>query len=50
MTSKHRVVMKNVETQRNGDGGISLVSKHANIKLDRFTMYVLAAGDPAPAR
>ncbi len=49
-TSKHRVVMKNVETQRNNDGGISLVSKYANLKLDRRTTYVLAAGDLTPAR
>ncbi len=45
--SKHRVLMKNVESTRNGDGAVTLTSKRSNIKLDKTTIYVLAAGDPA---
>lgn len=48
-TSDRRVVMKDVDVQRGGDGAIILVSKHANIKLDRFTTYVLSADAP-PAK
>jgi hypothetical protein len=42
VTSLHRVKMKNVETDRNADGTVTLVSSHSNIKLDRATTYVLA--------
>jgi hypothetical protein len=45
--SKHRVLMKNVESTRHGDGAVTLTSKRSNIKLDKTTTYVLAAGDPA---
>jgi hypothetical protein len=45
--SKHRVLMKNVESTRNGDGAVTLTSKRSNIKLDKTTTYVLAAGDLA---
>lgn len=44
-TSAHRVQMKNVQTDRNADGTIALVSSHSNIKLDRSTTYVLAGAD-----
>jgi len=43
VTSKHRVLMKNVESGQASDGGVELVSKKSNIKLERFTTYVLAA-------
>lgn len=46
--SKHRVLMKNVESARNNDGAITLISKSGNIKLDKETPYVLA-GNPLPA-
>lgn len=46
--SKHRVLMKNVESERNNVGAITLVSKSVDIKLDKDTAYVLA-GDPLPA-
>jgi hypothetical protein len=46
--SKHRVLMKGVESARNNDGTITLVSKSVNIKLDKDTAYVLA-GNPLPA-
>lgn len=42
VTSKHRVLMKNVESGQAGDGGVELVSKKSNIKLERYTTYVLA--------
>ncbi len=45
--SQHRVLMKKVESTRNHDGAITLTSKHFNIKLDKQTTYVLAAGEPA---
>lgn len=52
--SSHRVRMKNVETDRNADGSLALVSSHSNIKLDRSIIYVLAssellANSPKPA-
>ncbi len=37
--------MKNVESMRNSDGAVTLTSKRFNIKLDKQTTYVLAAGD-----
>ena len=46
--SKHRILMKNVESERNNVGAITLVSKSVNIKLDKETAYVLA-GSPLPA-
>jgi hypothetical protein len=46
--SKHRVLMKNVESVRNSDGAVTLTSKHSNIKLDKTTTYVLASGDLLP--
>ena len=41
-TSERRAVLKDVDTERGSDGGIVLVSSHTNLKLDRFTTYVLA--------
>jgi hypothetical protein len=41
-TSQHRVQMKNVETERDSDGTVTLVSSHSNIKLDKATTYVVA--------
>jgi hypothetical protein len=43
--SKHRVLMKDIESSRNEDGTVTLTSKRFNIKLDKSTTYVLAAGD-----
>jgi len=48
--SKHRVLMKDVESTRNGDGAVTLTSTHFTIKLDKTTTYVLAAGDLMPAK
>jgi hypothetical protein len=49
-TSKHRVLMKNVESTRNSDGAVTLTSKHSNIKIDKLTTYVLATGDLLPMK
>lgn len=46
--SKHRALMKNVESARDNDGAITLISKSVNIKLDKDIPYVLA-GNPLPA-
>jgi hypothetical protein len=45
--STHRVLMKNVEATRTHEGAIALTSKRANIKLDKTTTYVFAAGELA---
>lgn len=50
VTSKHRVLMKEVVAERGGDGGIVLVSKRTNLKFDHFTTYVLAAGEVPGAK
>ena len=47
--SSRPVSMKNVELEPANDGGIVLVSEHANIKLYKLTTYVFAAGEP-PAK
>jgi hypothetical protein len=46
--SKHPVLIKNVESEHNHDGTITLISKRGNIKLDKETAYVLT-GNPLPA-
>ncbi len=43
--SPHRVPMKNMELTRHGDGAVTLTSTRSNIKLDKSTTYVFAAGD-----
>jgi hypothetical protein len=50
ITSNHRVLMKNVESTRNNDGAVAITCKRSNIKLDRLTLYVLAAGDLLPSK
>jgi hypothetical protein len=47
--SKHRVMMKDVESLRNRDGVVTLTCKRSNIKLDKTTTYVLTSGDIMPA-
>ena len=46
--SSHRVQMKEVESMRGEDGSTTLVSKTRNLKLDKTTTFVLAAGDLLP--
>jgi hypothetical protein len=48
--SKHRVLMKNMESVRDSDGGVVLASMHTNIKLDRLTTYVFATDDLLPRK
>jgi hypothetical protein len=42
-TSNSPAWIKNVTLAATDDGGIALVSQHANLKLDKSTTYVLAA-------
>jgi hypothetical protein len=49
-TSNRRVLMKDVESAKNNDGVIAIVSRNSNIKLDKLTTYVLATGDLLPAK
>ncbi len=44
--SPHRMPMKNVESTNNPEGAITLTCKRSNIKLDKTTTYVFAAGRP----
>jgi hypothetical protein len=48
--SDHHVSMKEVSFESTADGGIALVSRHDNIKLDKLTVYVFAASDLFPAK
>jgi hypothetical protein len=43
--SKQRVMMKDVESERNRNGAVAITSRRFNIKLDKLTTYVLATGD-----
>lgn len=43
--SQHRVLMKNVESTGSSGGAVTLTSTRSNIKLDKSTTYVFAAGD-----
>lgn len=49
-TSDHRILMKDTESVRSDDGTLSLVSKRTNLKLDKLTTYVFAAGDLLPKK
>jgi hypothetical protein len=46
-TSKNRALMKNIEVGRSADGAVVLVSKHTNIKLEKYTTYVVSSGEAA---
>jgi len=48
--SKHRVLMKNVESASNTNGEIVLTSSRSNIKLDKLTAYVFAGEDLLPRK
>lgn len=48
--SHDRVVMKNVESARDKDGSVELVSDKSNIKLDKLTTYVLATDELMPGK
>jgi hypothetical protein len=40
---KHREVMRNMDSAAGSDGGVTLTCRRSNIKLDKYTTYVLAA-------
>jgi hypothetical protein len=42
--------MKDVQSTTNSDGVLAITSARSNIKLDKVTTYVLAAGDLKPTR
>jgi len=48
--SNRRILMKDIESAKNSDGVIRIVSRSSNIKLDKLTTYVLATGDLLPAK
>ena len=48
--SKHRVLMKDVESTRQSDGTVVLSSRRSNVKLDKVTTYVLASDDLIPKK
>jgi hypothetical protein len=48
--SSRPVSMKNVVMEPKDEGGIELVSEHANIKLNKMTTYILAALEEPPAK
>jgi len=49
--SHHRVPLQDIESKRADDGGgLVLVSRHGNIKLDRFTTYVFAVAGLLPSK
>lgn len=45
--SKHALRMKNVDEAKSSEGDIVLVSRHSNVKLERFTTYVASSVDAA---
>ena len=50
VTSKGRVLMKNVKSASGADGSVVLVSSHSNIKLNKVTTYVLAINELLPGK
>jgi len=47
--SKRATAMKDVECQRDSGGGVTLVGKRSNLKLDNLTTYIFASGSLATA-
>lgn len=45
ITSRQRVRMKDIESQTDNNGIITLVSSHSNINLDNVTTYVISSSD-----
>ena len=50
VTSNRPIAMKDIALEHFGDSGVRLVSKHGNIKLDKYTTYVFAAGELLPPK
>jgi hypothetical protein len=49
-TSDHPVQMKDVEFERKSDGGITLISSHSNLKLEKETTYIFSSADLASSQ
>ncbi len=45
VTSNHRIPMPDVESASSADGGLALVCKRTNLKLDKLTTYALGGTD-----
>lgn len=43
--ARNAQLIKDVEVLRGNDGTIALTSKRSNLKLERYTIYVVSAGD-----
>lgn len=50
VTSSRPVTMKDVESQSNNAGGITLVSSHSNLNLDKLTTYVFSTSESVSGR
>jgi hypothetical protein len=48
--SSYRVALKNVQSAYDREGAVVLMSPQSNIKLDKHTTYVFAAGDASAAK
>jgi len=48
--STHRILLKDVDAAAKEDGTVEISSTHRNLKLDKNTTYVLAAGTLVPTR
>lgn len=48
--AKNAQLMKDVEAARGSDGTIALTSKRSNLKLERYTTYVVSAGETVPQK
>lgn len=44
---EHRVMMKDVRLEKDGNGGQTLISSRSNIKLDKSTTYVFTTSEPS---
>lgn len=49
-TADHPVKLKDVESERNSAGGITLVSSRSNLKLDKRTTYVFSSTEIASSQ
>jgi len=49
-TASNAAAMKDVAAQRTSDGTIVLTSKRSNVKLERYTTYVVSTGETVPQK
>ncbi len=50
ITSRRRVLMKNVMSGKNDDGAVVIGSTRSDIKLDKLTTYMFAADELLPPK